>query len=128
MDRYKKLEHIANAIHAAGKIKDTYKSNVRDASDTAVKPDNITLLNNMLQIVAEYSPGMQKGLLSQTTNKCNSYSCAYRNLKQHLNSLNGRGMDRESLIKTISIIKPFMRSRHSHFIDKMVKIHEILKS
>jgi hypothetical protein len=129
MDRYKKLQSVANAINAATEIRSLYASNSRNNSRHEVRPDNISLLNNVLKIISEYMPGSQSRVLEETTNKCNSYSCAYKNLKQNIRALgSSQAVDKEIMIRILNLMKPFMQSRQSHFIDKFTKIYEILQS
>ena len=128
MDKYKKLENITNALQAAGKIKSVYRSDVRSEAGTSVRQDNVCLLCDALRIITELSPRKNEKNIAEVIDKSSLYSNTYRNLKQHLRSADSRDMNREALVKTLNIIKPFLSGRHTLFVDKLSKIHEILKS
>lgn len=147
MDKYKKLENITNALQAAGKIKGVYKvpehnnpgHNDPERTDEngsravvngsrAVENSSVCRFCEALRIIGEYSPGLNRSRFGETIDRSAQYSNTYRNLKRQIRMLNSRGMNREALIQTLNVIKPLLSSRSVYFVDKISRIHEILKS
>ncbi|MGI6777930.1 MAG: hypothetical protein ACOX7R_07945 [Acetivibrionales bacterium] len=127
-DKYKILENVANGIYAACKIQDTYKSRLQRNSEAAVIQDNISTLNQMLQILADYSPEMHRNKLGEAISKSSQFSSAYRNLKKHFISARNQRMNKDLIIKAISTVKPIVDNRRKAALDKALRINEILNS
>lgn len=142
MDKYKKLENITNALQAAGKIKGVYRApeynNPKKAIENGSRADvnggradensSICRFCDALRIIGKYSPGLNRSRFGETIDRSAQYSNTYRNLKRQIRMLNSRGMNRETLIQTLNVIKPLLSGRSVYFVDKISRIHEILKS
>lgn len=128
MDKYKALEYIANGIHAANKIQDVYKSTLHRDSNTLIRPDNFTMLNQVLQILTEHSPEIHKRKFEEALSKSSEVSNTYRNLKRHFKVVKNQRMNKDLFLETLSVLKPIVDNRRKAMIDKAIRIHEILNS
>lgn len=127
MDKYKKLETITNGINAAHKIRSLQNSTSYQRADG--KPDTLTLLSEMLSVIAQHSPETHRSSLSERLDKTNVYGEAYRGLKQHVKGIKSNDrIEKNDIIKTLHIIKPVVDERKQTLIEKILKIQEILDS
>ena len=129
MDRYQKLEQITNGINAAYKIKNVGNSFTRNDSENNRKINDVDLLIQILSVIAEYSPESQRSTFSDNLQKSTVYHNTYRNLKQHIKSIQtNRNLDSEGLARTLEIVKPILAKDRRNIVEKMLQIHQILKS
>ncbi len=129
MDRNQKLEQITNGINAAYKIKTATNSLNRKASENRQETNNVELLLQMLTVIAEYSPEPHRNTLSDNLEKSTVYHNTYKNLKQHIKNIQtNRHVDSEGLVRTLELVKPVLDKDRRSLIEKMLQIHEILKS
>ena len=129
MDRYQKLEQITNGINAASKIKNVGNSFTRNDSENNRKINDVDLLIQILSVIAEYSPESQRSTFSDNLQKSTVYHNTYRNLKQHIKSIQtNRNLDSEGLARTLEIVKPILAKDRRNIVEKMLQIHQILKS
>jgi len=129
MDRYQRLEQITNGINAAYKIKSAENSFRRDNSENRSKISNVDLLIQILSVIAEYSPENYRNTFSDKLQKSTVYHNTYRNLKQHIRNIQtNRHLDSDGLARTLELVKPILATDRRNLVEKMLKIHEILKS
>ncbi len=129
MDRYQKLEQITNGINAAYKIKTVTSSSNRKDSENRQDINNVELLLQMLSVIAEYSPEPHRNILSDNLEKGTVYHNTYKNLMQYIKNLQtNRHVDSEGLARTLELVKPVLDKDRRSLIEKMLQIHEILKS
>jgi|LSQX01.1.fsa_nt_gb hypothetical protein len=128
-NRNKKLENITNGINAAHKIKSIQNSMNPMTRDSSNPPDTMAMLSQVLEVIASYYPDNGNTALSERIQKSNLYGEAYRNMKHHVKTLQSNSrFGGKDLIKTLHIIKPIMDSQRKDFIEKLIKIHEIINS
>lgn len=128
MDRFEALEQIANGIQAAGRIKKLFRENTRGGDEAAIMPSSVSTLNEVLEVIAEYSPGFRRQAINDTVIKSNMLSDTYRSLKTNFSNAREGKLDRESVLKTLSAIRPMVSERQKLLIDKVLKIYEILNN
>lgn len=128
MKMNKNLEYIANGIHAANKISGILDSSTRSSSESAFNSGTLPVIYEILQAIVEYSPGSHRGRLQSNIEKSRQYIDTYKELKQHVGNNRNKSVDRHSFMKTLSIIRPVARNDHKMFIEKILKIYEILNS
>lgn len=128
MNKNKKFEHLANGFHAAGKINNMRRSNLRGDSSNSFSSSNITVLSEMLQTIAEYSPDSHRGSLEGTIYKSNEYINTYRNLKNHFRSVSNQKINTESFVRTLDLVKPVVNNNQQVLIEKILKVYEIIRS
>lgn len=127
-NKYKKLEYITNGICAASKINEIYNSRIQTRDGSSIMPGRLSMLNEILNIIAQYSPTRQGSLLGDAANKSTEYSEAYRNIKHQINSVRSNGIDADTVINTLKHVKPLLRGQQLHTIDKIIRIYDIIKS
>ena len=128
MNTYSPLEHIANGIYAANKIRNLRQPIFEQNSRTSVHPDNISMIRQILDIVHEYIPETHKKALEDTIDKSNLCNETYKSLKQHFTTIKTRGIDNDNLIQTLHIMKPVLNNNTQNLIEKMMKAYEIFNS
>lgn len=129
MDKYQKLEQITNGINAAYRIQNARSSFSQSRQNEREETSNIDLLLQMLSVIAEYSPEPHRNSLSDRLEKSTAYHTTYKNLKQHVKGIQeNRHIDSEGLVKTLEIVKPVVDRDKRSLIEKVLQIHQILKS
>lgn len=129
MDRYQKLEQITNGINAAYKIKTATNSLNREDCENGQETNNVELLLQMLSVIAEYYPEPHRNTLSNNLKKSTVYHNTYKNLKHHIKNMQtSRSADSNEFARTLELVKPVLDKDRRSLIEKMLRIHEILKS
>ena len=129
MDRYQKLEQITNGINAAYKIRSAGNLLAQRDSENRQEINNVDLLIKMLSVIAEYSPESHRDTFNENLQKSTLYHNTYRNLKQHIKNIqSNRHLDSDGLAKTLEIVKPILTKDRRNIVEKMLQIHEIIKS
>ena len=128
-DKRKSLDTIANGFRAAHKIQSIRNSSlVRSDGTTSVRKAEPDMLKEMLQVLSEFSPEKYRGSLSRSLEQSTLYADTYKNLKQHLEGSSTRGVKSDDLIGAMQIIKPALRGKNLHTIEKVLRIYDILRS
>ena len=129
MNNYSPLEHIANGIYAANKIRNLRQPVFEQDSRTSVHPDSISMLREILDIIHEYIPETHKRALEDTITKSSLCNDTYKSLKEHFAAIKTRGgIDKSNLIKTLHIMKPVLNNNTQTLIEKVMKAYEIFNS
>ncbi len=132
MDRYAKLEQITGGLNAVNKMRKAVEKNnsqKRDDSPEAQRDNSMCLIKDILNVIGEYSSSTrQGGSLINAVGKCDSLSCTYKDLKNHLRTMDSRGPSGEGILKTLDLIRPALDSKSKTTIEKMLKIIEIINS
>lgn len=129
MNKYQKLEQITNGINAAYKIQNARNSLNRKSPEERQETSNVDLLLQMLSVIAQYSPETHRNSLSDRLEKSTVYHDTYKNLKQHIKSIQSdRQVNSEGIVRTLEIVKPVVDKDKRSAIEKVLQIHEILKS
>jgi len=127
-NKYKKLEYITKGINAARKINEIYNSRIQTRDGSSIMPGRLTMLCEMLDIIAQYAPTSQGRLLGNAADRSAEYSEAYRNIKHKINYVRSNGMNIDTVIDTLKYIKPLLRGQQLHTIDKIIRVYDIIKS
>ncbi|MCX7710649.1 MAG: hypothetical protein N2484_12480 [Clostridia bacterium] len=125
MNKYQLLESIANSIHAANRIKSLQSQTRDNAARSSIPIDNIALLSEIIQSVAQYSPQNYRSPLSDTSNICRQYCNTYRSFKQHIRSARRQGVNKETFVTSLSILEPVLDHRKKAAIAKIMKIYDL---
>jgi len=128
MDRYKKLDNIANSIHAASRINSIRNSRLLRDDDSNIKNNNISTLYEILDTIAHYSPQSYRDSFSQRLYECKSCSNVYRDLKQHLKTSDSRRNGTDFYLKALETLAPVLGNRERSMLDKIRRIYEIINS
>jgi len=127
-NKYRKLEYITKGICAASQINEIYNSRIQTRDGSSIMPGRLSMLSEMLSVIAQYSPTPHGSLLGDAANKSVEYSEAYRNIKHQINSVRSNGINIDTIIGTLKHIKPLLRGQHSHTIDKIIRVYDIIMS
>ncbi|HOM01485.1 MAG TPA: hypothetical protein PLH43_01475 [Acetivibrio sp.] len=130
MNKYEKLEAITNGINAANKIRTLQSSATNERADAIANIDQVGLISQMLDIIAQYSPNThRKRLLNENLNKTRMYSQVYKGLKHEMKDIKSSNrVGKKDIINTLHILQPVVDNRSRTLIEKILKIQEILDS
>jgi len=135
MDKYSKLDTIANSLIAVNKI-NSIRYNLQKAvshgsseslsrQGRAPSLDKITTLNEVLRVLAQHSPEPYRRQFGEIASKSSMYTGVYTNLVKHFERSRNRQFDRYNIIKTLDIVKPLADNRGKILIDKILKLYEV---
>lgn len=133
MENSLKLETITNCLLTLQKVRDLYRKDQRSAEDGAdtgedVHPDKLMLMREVLTAVSDLMPRTRSGLYSSAFDQGARFSSAYRELKRHVGSMSRGTPAQEDIFRTFKLILPVLDYRHRIYMDKVVKIIDILTS
>lgn len=130
MDNTLNIENITNGLFTLQKIKELYKNEHRSTQDSNsyVRPDKLALMREVLSSVTEFLPQTRSGIFSSAFEQGARFSSAYRELKQHIGRINRGTPAQEDFIRTFKLLIPVLDLRHKVYMDKAVKIIDILLS
>lgn len=131
MDNSLKLETITNGLLTLQKIKDLYNNGHRsdEANDGSyVKPDKLVMMRDVLSSVSEFLPQTRSGIFSSAFDQGTRFSSAYRELKHHVGGISRGAPAQADVFRTLKLLLPVLDFRHKIYMDKLVKIIEILIS
>ncbi len=125
INRYKALENIANGIQAANKIKSIRQPEGEDGTRSGPNKPDISMLSQILESIAEYSPKSYRGPLGETNSKCCHYCDTYRSFKQHILAGQTRGSNKDRYVKSLNILEPILDEKKKVMISKIMKIYDL---
>ena len=128
MDRYKKLEAIANGFYAASRIQNALSTDIETNSGASVRSSTLDRISEVLNIIDKYSPESFRQNVSGIVSKSMRYSRAYKDIKQHLYFARDKKIDRDMFINTLKVMKPILNNKQILIVNKFLKIAEILYS
>ncbi|HHV59837.1 MAG TPA: hypothetical protein GXX49_06050 [Clostridiaceae bacterium] len=125
----KRLTYIANAIHAANKINDTYRNFYKSRSqDNENLPSKIDMVRSSMNVVTDYCPESHRERFGKAFKKTNLYTDTFIRLREYIMTANSRSDRREHFINLIGILQPVADTRSRYLLDKIIKLYEILHS
>lgn len=125
------LENITNGLLTLQRLKQLYSSTQRGEdgqNESYLQPDKLTLLQDTLSAIANLMPATRGGSFSEAFRLGSHYSSTYRGIKQHVRSLSGNSFDMTQILKTLKIIAPVFSSRQKVYMDKVIRIFDVLES
>ncbi|MCX7842342.1 MAG: hypothetical protein N2489_04635 [Clostridia bacterium] len=125
MNGYGYLYELANGIYAAGRIGEVINSAGSKQTRAAGGADPVCVLGRILEILSQYAPERQRGVLGEAAKRSRVCNEIYRNLNQSLNTYRNGRLDRNNLVKTLAIMQPLLGKRERVIIDKLVKLNDI---
>ena len=131
MENSLKIESITNGILTIQKIRDLYKNGQRLAegsSNNSVHPDKLMLMREVLSTVAELLPQTRSGIFSNAFEQGTRFSGAYRELKRQVGSMSRGTPRQEDFFKTLRLLLPILDLKHKVYMDKLVRIVDVLMS
>lgn len=123
------IESITDGLITLRKLKQLYIPQNRSNDNIAdVLPDKLSLMQETITAIRNFLPQAREGSFSNAINQGNRYGSVYRELKHHL-----KGMDRNisgssDILKTLKLVSSLLDNRYKAYLDKAVKIIDILQS
>ncbi|MEN6315624.1 MAG: hypothetical protein ABFD25_15425 [Clostridiaceae bacterium] len=131
MDNKLNIENISNGLLVLQKLKQLYKPESRldgGENQTHVQPDRLSLLQETLTSISDFFPAGRGGAYSDAFKQGSRYSSAYREIKQHVRRMDGSRLDTVQFIKSLKLVAPILNNRQRVYMDKIVKIFDVLQS
>lgn len=125
------IESITNGLVTLQKIRQLYKPESRAGSDEEsgyIQPDRLSLIQDILSTVTNFIPQTRGVSYSNAFNQGNRYSSAYRELKHQIRSMNRNSIDQHQILQTLKLITPILDNKQKVYMDKFIKISDILQS
>lgn len=125
------IEDITNGLLTLQKIKRLYHPEARTEGEEAsenVHPDKLSLTQEILSAITNFIPQTRGASYSTAFSQGQRYSSAYRELKHHIRSMNRSTPDHTQIIEGLKLVTPILGNRQKLYVDKVVKIVEILQS
>ena len=125
------IENVTNGLLTLQKLKQLYKplKLQEDREDSSyVRPDKLSLLQDTLTAITDFLPEARGSSLSEAFRQGSRYSSAYRGIKQHVRNMDGNRVDSLQVLKGLKLVVPILDNRQRLYMDKIVKIFEILQA
>jgi hypothetical protein len=127
------IENVTNGLLTLQKLKQLYKPAARleDGSgedSSYIRPDKLHLLQETIMAIKSFVPETRGSSLSEAFQQGSRYSGAYREMKQHVRDMGRKNIDSTQLLKGLKLVVPVLNSRQRLYMDKIVKIFDILQS
>ncbi|MGE5614392.1 MAG: hypothetical protein ACM3XR_08295 [Bacillota bacterium] len=130
MNKPLSIETITDGLITLRKLKQLYVPENRneDGNTWDVHPDKLSLMKETIMTIKNFFPDTRDGSFSNAINQGNKYGSVYRELKSHLKNMNRNAPDSPDVTKTLKLISSLLDNRHKIYLDKAVKIIDILQS
>jgi len=125
------LDDITNGLLTIQRIKQlNSRESLPDGVDSGsvVIPDKLTLLKETLTSVARFLPETRGFSINDALRISSSYSSAYRGIKHQVRDMKRGHIDTSQVISSLKLIVPLLENRQKIYMDKAVKIAEIITS
>lgn len=127
------IENITNGLLTLQKLKQIYNPNHRAEGgevQAQTQIDKLSLMKEILSAATNFVPKTREAALSSAFNQSNRYSSAYRELKQHVREMaTSRSVpNQQQIFKALKLAAPIFDHRQKLFMDKFLKIIDILQS
>jgi uncharacterized ParB-like nuclease family protein len=134
------IENITNLLLTIQKIKHLYEPKTRsenkDSEDAGfhsasagyINPDKLSLMQDILSAVSSLTPQMRGPSYGAAFSCCNRYSNTYRELKRQIRGMNRSNFEPSRILEIMKLVTPILQNRQKVFMDKTLKIIEILQT
>ncbi len=125
------IENITNALVVMQKLKQLHNPAQRDENRSgagAVHPDRLTLMHEILTVIENFLPLARGGSFGLAFQQGSRYSGAYRELKGHIRTMGRSKPEMQYVMKTLRLVVPVLDNRQKVYLDKFIKIVEIIQS
>lgn len=129
MENKLSIENISNGLLTLQKLKQLYNPETRQEADenqAHVRLDRLSLLLETLTSVSDFLPSSRGSSYSKAFRLGSRYSSAYREIKQHVRSMDTSRFDATQAIKSLKLVAPMLNNRQRVYMDKIVQIFDIL--
>lgn len=134
------IENITNLLLTIQKLKSLYEPKTRseitnpEGLDSRsipteyVKPDKLSLMQDILSAVSSLTPQMRGPSYSTAFSCCNQYSSTYRELKRQIRGMNRSHFEPKRVLEILKLVTPILENRQKVFMDKTIRIIDILQT
>lgn len=124
------LDNITNTLLTLQKLRYLYdpKARSENRDPRYVEPDKLSLMQELLSVASSLMPQMRGPSYSVAFSSCNQYSSTYRNLKRQIRGMSRINFDQNSILEILKLVTPILENRQRLFVDKTVKIIDILQA
>ena len=125
------IENVTNGLLTVQRLKQLYQPENRHegAEDSRnVQPDRLSLLLDTITAISDFLPETRDNSFSEAFRQGSHFSSAYREIKHHVRDMSSNKTDMNQIIKTLKLIAPILETRQKIYMDKVVKIFDILQS
>lgn len=110
------LDNITNGLLTIQRLK----------QPSHIYPDKLSLIQDTLSSVISFLPETRGLSYSEILSRCNIYSTAYRGIKHQVRDMKRGHVDISQLLSSLKLIVPLLENRQKLYMDKVVKIAEII--
>ena len=113
------------------KLKQLHTPAQRDengSSTGTVHPDRLTLMYEIFTVIENFLPQARGGSFGLAFQQGSRYSGAYRELKSHIRTMGRSKPEMQHVMKTLRLVVPVLGNRQKVYLDKFIKIIEIIQS
>ncbi len=131
MENSLSIDNITNGLLTIQKVKQLYSKDHRtleDSSKQHVHLDRLSLMRDILTTITDFIPQTRSGTFSSAFEQGIRFSSAYRDLKHHVGSMNRSSPEQEDVFRTLKLMIPVLDMRQKVYMDKVVRIIDILRS
>jgi hypothetical protein len=138
MEQKMDIETITNALLVIQRMRQLQNPVRADENGQPVEipqPDRLTLLQDTLTSISDIFPAVRGGSFGEAFRLSSHYSSTYRGIKHHFREMGKSGgaggagsMGIGQLLQTLKVIAPAFNSRQKVYMDKVIKIFDILVS
>lgn len=131
MEKKLNIENISNGLLVLQKLKQLYKPENRlegGEKQVHVQLDRLSLLQETLTSISDFLPVGRGGAYSEAFRQGNRYSGAYREIKRHVRKMDGNRLDTAQVVNSLKLVVPMLNNRQRVYMDKIVKIFDILQA
>ena len=131
MENPMNIENITNALVVLQKLKQLRSPDQRDENGSSagtVHPDRLALMYEILSVIEGFIPQTRGGSFGLAFKQGSRYSGAYRELKSHMRSMGRSKPEMQHVMKTLRLVVPVLDNRQKVYLDKFIKIMEIIQS
>jgi len=135
------IENVTNLLLTIQKLKHLYEPKTRTENNASgvpdslssipgeyIRPDRLSLMQDILSSISSLTPKMRGPSYSIAFSSCNRYSSTYRELKHQIRGMNRSSFDLSRLLDILKLVTPILENRQKVFMDKTIKIIDILQT
>jgi hypothetical protein len=124
------IESITDGLITLRKLKQLYVPENRNGNVNVgdVHPDKLSLMQETITTIRNFLPHTRDGSFSNAINQGNKYGGVYRELKRQLKNMDRNVPDNPDIMKALKLISSLLDSRHKIYMDKAIKIIDILQA
>ncbi len=128
------VENITNGLIAIQRIKQLYKqdennnSSASEERENTIRPDRLSLLEDTLNSIYNFLPDERSSTFNIAFNEGKRYSGAYRDMKQHVRSVDWSNIKLDNIYDGFKIALPMLNTKQKLNLSKVIQVIDVIKS